>query len=788
MAPSVLRGLLLGALLSAALWGAQSLVARQAGPRVQRALAARGYSAQWEDLSYRWGSGFRFTSLALEGRGVQVEVSTLRVETPAFQPTSPERVVFESARIEVDLTERSGGQGQAGRRGPSRALPELRFEHVEVKVKRGGEALARLRGRGRWLNGSVAAAASLRVTGRDEVFRFEAGGRATPWVSGQVSLQFTGGRGPLLSFGAPEEAFRVGEARVVGDLLCLLRGGCDDLEIRASRISLRTPPISADLDALTLFRGELTAQGARVLVDERIAPATGGGGGRARPPFARLLRAFDLPAGLPAGLRPQRFRVNRAAVSTPRGELQIRSAELRPGALEVEVEAAGSEAWAELGFDAQGRLESLTADARLDLESLSAQLPVEPLALRRQRPRLGGELRATLGAEPTEQGWRIGGALDWQGEIEHPALASKPLDGLDLGLSGLVEWDPSALRAMGSSLRSAGLALQLDLSVEALDGAPVVSAHLSGPKTDCQVAFDALPKALAGPYAGAVLQGTMEPNVRFWWPTAKTATLDLKIRGLERPCVPKALKATEEAWPPIAATVRGRDDVGWLNGHWIMNVREGATRAVKIGPGLASYVPIAQLPGYVGGAAYLTEEIDFFRGWAINRGLIRRALRLNLEGKRFIYGGSTVTQQLVKNLFLSREKTLARKFREVLIAKRVAAGVSRERVLELYLNCIEFAPNVFGIGPAAKHYFQKDARALSPAEAVFLAMLKPAPYQGAWMKRRGHTPDMPWWGSRTEEIMERLVTHGYLSRAQAEAARPYRLEWDSKGRYQPAER
>ena len=152
-----------------------------------------------------------------------------------------------------------------------------------------------------------------------------------------------------------------------------------------------------------------------------------------------------------------------------------------------------------------------------------------------------------------------------------------------------------------------------------------------------------------------------------------------------------------------------------------------------------SFVPIDELPGHVGGAAYLSEEMNFYKNRPLDPGLIGRALALNLDKGRFVYGGSTVTQQLVKNLFLIREKSLARKIREIAIANRITQAVPRKRVLELYLNCIEFGPNIFGVGPAAQYYFQKDARELSPLESVFLAMLKPAPRWGWYDSKRANT-------------------------------------------------
>jgi membrane peptidoglycan carboxypeptidase len=92
---------------------------------------------------------------------------------------------------------------------------------------------------------------------------------------------------------------------------------------------------------------------------------------------------------------------------------------------------------------------------------------------------------------------------------------------------------------------------------------------------------------------------------------------------------------------------------------------------------------------------------------------------------------------------------------------------------------------VYGVGPAAAHYFDKDARDLTPKEAVFIAILKPAPWYGDRFRRRGHTPTKHWWFHRIGEIMERLVDKGYLTPEQAEAEKPYVLYWDEDGTYMP---
>ena len=235
--------------------------------------------------------------------------------------------------------------------------------------------------------------------------------------------------------------------------------------------------------------------------------------------------------------------------------------------------------------------------------------------------------------------------------------------------------------------------------------------------------------------------------------------------------------------------VRGKpadlSDVGWLNEPFSFEVDtalSGGAR-LRVGPGEPSaFVPLKELPGYVGGAMYLTEEMGFWTGGAVSLPLIERAVNTNLKGGRFVYGGSTVTQQLVKNLFLSRDKVLTRKLQEALITARVLDAVSKERLLELYLNCIEFAPGVWGVQAAARHYFQKDARALSPREAAFLAMLKVAPSQGRAIVQRGRSPSYEWWQRRSVEVFERLVDKGLLTARQAAGHAPFELRWE-RGRY-----
>jgi membrane peptidoglycan carboxypeptidase len=146
---------------------------------------------------------------------------------------------------------------------------------------------------------------------------------------------------------------------------------------------------------------------------------------------------------------------------------------------------------------------------------------------------------------------------------------------------------------------------------------------------------------------------------------------------------------------------------------------------------------------------------------------------LNLEKGRYVYGGSTISQQLVKNLFLTRQKTLSRKLEEAFIVWRMEEVLTKDRILELYLNCIEFGPDIYGIGRAAHYYFGKKPSELTVLEGTFIAALKPAPWQGGWFKKAGRSPDTGFWYDRMSKIMRRMHDHGHLSADELQAAEPY---------------
>lgn len=182
-------------------------------------------------------------------------------------------------------------------------------------------------------------------------------------------------------------------------------------------------------------------------------------------------------------------------------------------------------------------------------------------------------------------------------------------------------------------------------------------------------------------------------------------------------------------------------DFSRLDTTFYQTVYDGTDSAgtVLIGTQNPDFVPFSSIPTHLTGAVLTNEDGQFFNHRGFNPEAFRLALIANLESRGFRRGASTISMQLVKNLYLNRRKNLARKFQELVITwlLEYQRPVSKERMLEIYLNMIEWGPGVYGIGPAARFYFNKPATALTPEESIFLATLVPSPKKYARRFRSG---------------------------------------------------
>ncbi len=138
-------------------------------------------------------------------------------------------------------------------------------------------------------------------------------------------------------------------------------------------------------------------------------------------------------------------------------------------------------------------------------------------------------------------------------------------------------------------------------------------------------------------------------------------------------------------------------------------------------------VPLSRIAPDVQRAVIVAEDARFWDHEGVDWDAMRIALETNFERGRIKFGGSTITQQLAKNLYLSPARTPWRKLRELSIAWRLERELSKKRILELYLNVIEFGPRTFGVEAAARRYMDKSAGELSREEAATLAAMIPSP-------------------------------------------------------------
>lgn len=194
----------------------------------------------------------------------------------------------------------------------------------------------------------------------------------------------------------------------------------------------------------------------------------------------------------------------------------------------------------------------------------------------------------------------------------------------------------------------------------------------------------------------------------------------------------------------------------------ILQTADG-TRYTTYGDLYGEMLPIENIPDVMKQAVLATEDSHFYDHFGINPLSLTRAAWRNYQAGKVIEGGSTITQQLAKNLFLTPERTFSRKMRELLLAFYLEAEYSKDEILALYLNRMYFGSGTYGIDAAARKFFSKSATGLSTAEAAMLAGLLKAPsyYAPTLSLERAQ--------KRARVVVSRMVAEDYLSEPQAQA-------------------
>ena len=245
-------------------------------------------------------------------------------------------------------------------------------------------------------------------------------------------------------------------------------------------------------------------------------------------------------------------------------------------------------------------------------------------------------------------------------------------------------------------------------------GLQVVKLHMVIPTVACQRVLDAIPKEMAPYMGGYRLKGMFDADVQLAidWANLDATTLDghVGIRGCH--------VVDEPGDSPRRLLEEFQHYVEVDKGEWM---------SFQVGPSNPDYVPFDQISPYLVKSIMSTEDSAFYFHHGFITSEFHTALVNDLKANGFKYGASSITMQMVKNVLLYREKTLARKLQELFLTWHVENTLAKDRILEIYFNVIEFGPGLYGIGPAAQHYFGKPAKDLNPVEAAFFSTILPAP-------------------------------------------------------------
>lgn len=187
------------------------------------------------------------------------------------------------------------------------------------------------------------------------------------------------------------------------------------------------------------------------------------------------------------------------------------------------------------------------------------------------------------------------------------------------------------------------------------------------------------------------------------------------------------------------------------------------------------WIKLRGISRYAKWAIILSEDWSFYHHEGIDVAQIKVALSEMVSLGRF-RGASTITQQMVKNIFLTEDRSIWRKIHEMILAQKCERALSKDRILEIYLNSIEFGPGIYGIRKASYHYFRKHPSELGPNESAFLAMLLPSPkrYYVSFKKKQL----TPFARKRINAILGKMKMGKVISEDQYQSLKSSRLAWE----------
>jgi monofunctional biosynthetic peptidoglycan transglycosylase len=172
------------------------------------------------------------------------------------------------------------------------------------------------------------------------------------------------------------------------------------------------------------------------------------------------------------------------------------------------------------------------------------------------------------------------------------------------------------------------------------------------------------------------------------------------------------------------------------------------------------WIEFEAIPKLLRETVRVTEDASFYQHKGIDFEELKAAIKKNWQKGAYSRGASTITQQLAKNLYLSTEKSIIRKIKELLITLRLEKDLSKDRIFEIYLNVIEWGPGIFGVQMASEYYFHKAAGQLTLEEIVRLVAVIPRPL------KTNPTENSDWLKWKARWILDALRRYAYIDESQ----------------------
>lgn len=332
----------------------------------------------------------------------------------------------------------------------------------------------------------------------------------------------------------------------------------------------------------------------------------------------------------------------------------------------------------------------------------------------------GGEVDARIELGYASQVFDFSGRVHVSGlTIENPRLGPKPVRnvGFDAETKGRADLANKKLDLEELKIDYRGVRASLTANVEKKLGVlPSFRAAATIDPVPCQKVLDALPPELTPFLQGFRVSGTFTTDLH--------AAIDLS--ALESP-VDLGGKVGIEGCKVTQSPAWGSADRLHRSFEHTVEFEPGKWMTFVAGPDNPDFVPYSEISPFLINSIMTTEDSGFFKHRGFIASEFRSALQQNLQRGYFRLGASSITMQMVKNVLLSREKTLSRKLQEMFLTWYLEHNLTKERILEIYFNVIEFGPGIYGIGRASHHYFGKPAHDLTPRESAYFSSILPNP-------------------------------------------------------------